>query len=270
MVIVSLDSKLSQNWCGPKARSRRTLTTWCECKPGVGCAAIGAARAVRRLVPRARLAPACPSARTARKGLPMPGRASHCAPPAEARRSPVSCRALSISRAVALDQRLVQGRQSIHSTSRRSRRLPSISRATLRRQSRRWACPSDLRRAQETRCHRGVPANASRRGYARCVARLLEPDETLLSRVRHHLRPDRAPSSGTGEDRTADDGVFRSDLPRAPPKRTRPHSSARRICRCSNGTHRCRPPQPILATHSRTNQAYCLEPSFAARCARHA
>ena len=171
---------------------------------------------------------------------------------------------------LALDQRLVQGRQSIHSTSRRSRRLPSISRATLRRQSRRWACPSDLRRAQETRCHRGVPANASRRGYARCVARLLEPDETLLSRVRHHLRPDRAPSSGTGEDRTADDGVFRSDLPRAPPKRTRPHSSARRICRCSNGTHRCRPPQPILATHSRTNQAYCLEPSFAARCARHA
>ena len=171
---------------------------------------------------------------------------------------------------LALDQRLVQGRQSIHSTSRRSRRLPSISRATLRRQSRRWACPSDLRRAQETRCHRGVPANASRRGYARCVARLLEPDETLLSRVRHHLRPDRAPSSGTGEDRTADDGVFRSDLPRAPPKRTRPHSSSRRICRCSNGTHRCRPPQPILATHSRTNQAYCLERSFAARCARHA
>ena len=79
MVIVSLDSKLSQNWCGPKARSRRTLTTWCECKPGVGCAAIGAARAVRRLVQRARLAPACPSARTARKGLPMPRRASHCA-----------------------------------------------------------------------------------------------------------------------------------------------------------------------------------------------
>jgi ATP-dependent helicase Lhr and Lhr-like helicase len=70
---------------------------------------------------------------------------------------------------------------------------------------------------------------------------------------------------GQGEDRTADDGVFRSDLRRAPPARTRPHSSARRICRCSNGTHRCRPPQPILATHSRTNQAYCLEPSFAAR-----
>ena len=39
-----------------------------------------------------------------------------------------------------------------------------------------------------------------------------EPDEALLQGVRHHLRPDRAPASRTGEDRAADDGLLRPDL----------------------------------------------------------
>ena len=161
MVIVSLDSKLSQNWCGPKARSRRTLTTWCECKPGVGCAAIGAARAVRRLVPRARLAPACPSARTARKGLPMPRRASHCA---HRRRQDVRRFPAEPYRSRAPGVRPKAGTRSAINTLYVSplKALAVDIARNLATPIRRCACPSDLRRAQETRRHRGVPANASR------------------------------------------------------------------------------------------------------------
>ena len=50
------------------------------------------------------------------------------------------------------------------------------------------------------------------RRRSRCLARRVEPDEALLQGVRHHLRPDRAPPSRTGEDRAADDGLLRPDL----------------------------------------------------------
>ena len=50
------------------------------------------------------------------------------------------------------------------------------------------------------------------RRRSRCLACRVEPDEALLPRLRHHLRADRAPPSGAGEDRPADDRLLRSDL----------------------------------------------------------
>ena len=110
-------------------------------------------------------------------------------------------------------------------------------------------------------------AQTVRRGHARrrsrCLARRVEPDEAHLPRLRHHLRPDRAPPSRAGEDRAADDGLLRSDLRRAAPARARTTS-------CS------RPPSPmrqpacidvgrlgrILAANQRANQAYCACAEF--------
>ena len=98
----------------------------------------------------------------------------------------------------------------------------------------------------------------------------IEPNEAFVSRLRHHLGDDRTSSPRAGEDRPPDDRVVRPNLRRAPAARAQPHPPAGGIRRCGNRPHRCRSPQPFPATDQWTNQAYWLEPSFAARCAGHA
>ena len=105
------------------------------------------------------------------------------------------------------------------------------------------------------------PRETVRRGHARrrsrCLACRVEPDEALLPRLRHHLGADRAPPSGAGEDRPADDRLLRSDLRRAPPARARPYSPPGCLRRRRNRPDRRRTPERLFAEDPRKNQAYC-------------
>ena len=98
----------------------------------------------------------------------------------------------------------------------------------------------------------------------------IEPDEALVSRVRHHLGANRAPSSGTGEDWPANDGLLGPDLRRAPPARARPYSIASCLRRCRNRPDRRWTPERLFAADPRENQAYSFIASLAARRAGHA
>ena len=97
-----------------------------------------------------------------------------------------------------------------------------------------------------------------------------QPDEALVQGLRHHLRPDRAAASRTGEDQQADDGLLRSDLRCAAAARAGPYPAQGRVRRCGDGTHRCRPARRFLAANRRANQAYWLAAGLAARRAGHA